>query len=227
MERAHGHTNTHRRARTIKRGEKCVVEETRCAHTSSTSSFRRSATKREKCGPKVQAHSFQLRQKKKTKFTHRDKQTITAFNKHNNNDDDVRSTGRSLRFLRPSSKATRRGRLEATPEASEAIATAEGKEDSGGTRYLQPASGSHVREVTTTSSSAEPKREVFHPRSQTQRSGVSGTASPPVAPGRLSRAKRQQNTPLAFFVLQNQHRCNQLRAAKRASGRAAHTISLS
>lgn len=156
-------TQTHTGAHERSNGEKCVVvEETRCAHTSSTSSFQRWATNREKCGLKVHAHSFQLRQKKKTKFTHRDKQTITAFNKHNNNDDDVRSAGRSLRFLRPSSKATRRGRLEATPAASEAIATAEEKEDSGGKRNLQPASGSHVREVTTTSSSSssEPKREV-------------------------------------------------------------------
>lgn len=150
---AHERSNTAKNASSKKRGARTLRP---------LPSFQRSATNREKCGLKVHAHSFQLRQKKKTKFTHRDKQTITAFNKHNNNnnDDDVRSAGRSLGFLRPSSKATRRGRLEATPEASEAIATAEEKEGSGGTRNLQPASGSHVREVTTTSSSSEPKREV-------------------------------------------------------------------
>lgn len=164
---AHERSNTAKNASSKKRGARALRP--------LQSDFQRSATNREKCGLKVQAHSFQLRQKKKTKFTHRDKQTIMAFNKHNNNGDDVRSAGRSLRFLRPSSTATRRGRLEATPEASEAIATAEEKEDSGGTRNLQPASGSHVREVTTTSSSSssEPKREVYsgrgaraHPRSQ-------------------------------------------------------------
>lgn len=85
----------------------------------------------------------------------RDKQTITTFSNNNNN---VRRTERSVRAF---PKATSPGRLEATPQASDAIATVEEKEDSRGTRNLQPASGSHVLEVTTSSYSEGTKQEAY------------------------------------------------------------------